>query len=279
MWTSKPEIPARDRDQFESHSELPGKTLVIPTRNFILGSLSHADVSQLVSASRAVHVEPGDEIYNTGEQIERLFFPVDCVVSSVALLEDGTTVEISMTGPEGIVGLAAIVGGGRSLHWTRASTSGALLRIPKASLEEAFTKHPDVQRAVLGAYRSLFTQVCQRSVCNTRHTLLQRLAVWLLMMQDRLNDESMPFTQEEIASRISVRRAGVSVAASMLQAMHGISYHRGKIVIVDRSVLETTACECYEILGYEFRSDSPGGGRATAAPSAAELMRLRLRRQ
>ncbi len=270
MWTSKPEISTKDRAQLERRVELPDRTLVIPTRNLVLGSLPHTEVSKLVSASRAVQLKTGDEIYNTGEQIDDLFFPVDCVISSVALLEDGTTVEISMTGREGIVGLSAIVGGGRAMHWTRTSVSGVALRISRISIEEAFTKSEFVQHAVLRAYRSLFTQVCQRSVCNTRHTLLQRLSVWLLMMQDRLEQETMPFTQEEIASRISVRRAGVSVAASMLQAMHAISYHRGKIVIVDREVLQATACECYDILGHEFL---PGGG--TAPRSVVEWMRLR----
>ena len=262
MWSSKREMPAKDHDQIETRFGPLDKTLVIPTRNLIIGSLPHTEVNKIVSALSPVHINAGDEIYTTDSDIEELFFPVDCIMSSLALLEDGSTVEISMTGREGIVGLPAIVGRGRALHWTRASVSGVALRIPRISIQEVFTKSEPVLHAVLRAYRNLFTQVCQRSVCNTRHTLLQRLSVWLLMVQDRLQAESIPFTQEDIASRISVRRAGVSVAASMLQAMRGISYHRGKIVIIDRGVLETTACECYEILGQEFRPDAGGGHRA-----------------
>ena len=260
----KPEISAKDQDQWETRSGLSDKNLVIPTRNLVIGSLPHTEVNKLVSALMPVHLEAGDEIYTSDNEIDDLFFPVDSVVSSLALLEDGSTVEISMTGREGIVGLSAIVGRGRALHWTRASVRGVALRIPRSSIQEIFTKSEAVQNAVLRAYRNLFTQVCQRSVCNTRHTLLQRLCVWLLMMQDRLEADSLPFTQEEIANRISVRRAGVSVAASLLQAMHGISYQRGKIVIVDRGVLETTACECYETLGQEFRPEN-GGGPATTS--------------
>ena len=250
----------KDGDQFEKHAELPDEALVIPTRNLVLASLPHADLHQIVSSSNPVRFEAGDEIYDAGDEIDQLFLPVSCVTSAAALLEDGSTVEISMTGREGIVGLSAVVGGGRALHWTRASVGGVALRIAKPSIQMAFTKSEGVQKAVLRAYRQLFTQVCQRSVCNTRHNLLQRLSVWLLMMQDRLGTEALPFTQEEIAGRISVRRAGVSVAASMLQSMHGISYHRGTILILDRDLLERTACECYGILGDEFKSETPPGG-------------------
>jgi len=76
------------------------------------------------------------------------------------------------------------------------------------------------------------------------------------MMNDRVGSFDLPFTQEDIANRISVRRAGVSVAASLLQAMHAITYNRGKIVINDRVTVEQTACECYQVLGQDFRENA-----------------------
>jgi len=250
-------MSARD-ERLEKHSEPPDRSLIIPTKNLLLAALPHQEANKLVSACHPTHFEAGDEIYIGGDEINYLYFPIDCVASSLALLEDGTTVEVSMTGREGIVGMAAVVGGGRALHWTRVSVSGNALRIPNVSIQEQFAKSESVQKAVLSAYRHLFTQVCQRSVCNTRHTLVQRLSVWLLMMQDRIDSEKLPFTQEDIAGRISVRRAGISVAAAMLSAMHAISYHRGKIVITDRDVLEKSACECYRILGWEFHAEEWG---------------------
>jgi CRP-like cAMP-binding protein len=167
-----------------------------------------------------------------------------------------------MTGREGVVGLSALVGGGRATHWTRAAASGTALRIPTPTMRGLFQTNLAISDAMLLAYRRLFTQISQRSVCNIRHSLLQRLSTWLLMVADRLGSESLPFTQEQIANQISVRRAGVSVAASMLQAMKAISYHRGTIVITDRMAIEHAACECYEILGQEFAE----GGRVESGP-------------
>jgi hypothetical protein len=73
------------------------------------------------------------------------------------------------------------------------------------------------------------------------------------MMSDRIGAVELPFTQEDIANRISVRRAGVSVAASTLQAMRAISYHRGRIMITDRPAIEGTACECYQVMAQDFQ--------------------------
>ncbi len=229
-------------------------SLVIPTHNLLLASLPSADLFRIIQASKPLRKEIGDVIYEDGDEIDYAYFPINSVISSLTLLEDGSSVEVLMTGREGLVGLPAFVGGGRALHWTRVSVAGTVLRISTVDLRREFDYSESVHNGVLRAYRLLFTQICQRSVCNSRHTLLQRLCVYLLMIQDRVGSDELPMTQEQISSRISVRRAGVSTAASMLQAMHGITTRRGKIAIIDREVLENAACECYRVLRQDFEN-------------------------
>jgi len=236
----------------EAPVDRPNHKLIIPTRNLLIASLPRVESNELVSATHAVRLKARDIIYEGGDEIEYAYFPIDSVVSSLALLEDGSTVEIAMAGREGLVGIPALIGGGRALHWTRVSGAGTALKISIAALEEQANRQEALHSAILRSYRALFTQICQRSVCNVRHSLLQRLSVWLLMMHDRLGRDELPLTQEEIASRISVRRAGVSVATTLLQSMHGIASRRGKIVILDRGTLEHAACECYEIMRKDF---------------------------
>jgi len=235
------------------------RSFLIPHHNLLIGSLPIRDTQRIVEAAKPIHLTTVDAVYEGGDEIDYLYFPIDCVISSVGILEDGSSVEISMTGREGLVGLSALIGGGRALHWTRTSVEGAALRIPTVVLKQQLEHSDALNDAIMRAYRRLFTQICQRSVCNVRHSLMQRLSLWLLMMQDRVGSKDLPFTQEDIANRISVRRAGISVAASMLQSTNVISYHRGKIVINDRSLLENSACECYKVLGQDFQED-PGGG-------------------
>jgi CRP-like cAMP-binding protein len=245
-------ITGTERDEIDQIHRRPSRSLVIPTHNLVLAALPQSDLNQIVTAAKAVELQAGDVIYENGDEIDSIYFPINSIFSAVAILEDGSTVEISMTGRDGIVGLEALIGDGRSIHWTRVSAGGVALRIPTPTLQDLFHQNAAISDATLRAYRRLFTQISQRSVCNVRHTLLQRLATWLLMVADRMNSQTLPFTQEQIANQISVRRAGVSVASSMLQSRNAISCHRGTIEILDRLAVEHAACECYEILGSEF---------------------------
>ncbi len=247
------------RDESEDSAKAASRGLVIPTHNLVLASLPPAELRKVVSDSKPVHLSQLDVIYEAGDEIEFIYFPIESVVSAISILEDGSSVEISMTGREGLVGLPALIGGGRSLHWTRVAVPGSALRVTTSALQRLFKESQPIYEATLRAYRRLFTQICQRSVCNGRHTLLQRLSVWLLMMSDRVGTGDLPFTQEDIANRISVRRAGVSVAASQLQAMKAISYHRGRIMITDRPAIERAACECYEVVAQEFQPEQADG--------------------
>ena len=47
---------------------------------------------------------------------------------------------------------------------------------------------------------------------------------------------------------LGVRRAGVTVAAGMLQKAGLIEYQHGRIKVVDRKGLEGAACACYRII-------------------------------
>lgn len=229
---------------------------IVPARNLVLDALAASELQQILSASKLIHLNQGDTIYDAGDEIDYLYFPTNSVASALALLMDGSSVEIFMTGCEGIVGVSAFVGSADAVHWTRVAVGGAALRISATIARELFKSSETLHSVGMQAYRNVVTQISQRSVCNIRHSLIQRLCVWLLMMHDRAQTDALPFTQEEIAKYISVRRAGVSVAASRLQAMHAISYHRGSLVITDRDVLEYNACECYRAMAHDFHENS-----------------------
>jgi len=66
------------------------------------------------------------------------------------------------------------------------------------------------------------------------------------------------------------RRASVTVAARRLQDEGLIHYARGRIRILDRNRLETTACECYRIVKDEFdRLLGAGRARGLTRPPGA----------
>ena len=85
---------------------------------------------------------------------------------------------------------------------------------------------------------------------------MERLCSWLLMIHDRVGTANLNLTQEMIASRVGARRAGITVAAGMLQEMGAIEYRRGRLHIVDRATLERVVCECYSQMRSEYPQDN-----------------------
>ena len=195
-------------------------------------------------------------LYESGDQIDLIYFPLDAVVSTLAIMEDGTTLETSMVGRESLVGISTILGTGLSKQWVWVTVGGNAIQLDARLLEKIFVHNEVTLKLLLRSYRSLVMQVSQRCVCNTRHTILERLCCWLLMIHDRVGGANLRLTQEMIASRVGARRAGITVAAGMLQEIHAIEYRRGQLHITDRKRLEQTACECYATMKADFSSYS-----------------------
>jgi CRP-like cAMP-binding protein len=233
----------------------PGARLVVPpSQNRLLNHLLAVDLDFLLPQLRIVKLSFNDIIYEYGDSIDDVFFPLDSIASNLAIMEDGTTIEISMVGNEGVIGLSALLGGGSARHWTRVCIGGSLARLSVSALEHTFTSKEGALTHIMRCYGALIMQVSQRAVCNARHTVLERLACWLLMIHDRVGDENLKLTQEAIASRLGARRAGITVAAGTLQSARAIEYRRGQLHIKDRMTLEQVVCECYPILKAEYEA-------------------------
>jgi CRP-like cAMP-binding protein len=194
-------------------------------------------------------------LYAQGDQVDYVYFPLDAVVSRIAIMEDGTTIETSMIGPESSVGLSTILSSRLSRQWTCVTLSGTAMQLESKFLDTICWQNKAALKALLRCYRSLIMQASQRCVCNTRHTILERLCCWLLMLQDRVGDTCLNLKQEMIASRVGSRRAGIAVAAGMLQNINAIAYPRGQLHIENREKLIAAGCECHHIMQESWSYD------------------------
>ncbi|HKG46678.1 MAG TPA: Crp/Fnr family transcriptional regulator [Pyrinomonadaceae bacterium] len=206
----------------------------------------------LLQELRVVPLTVNQVLYEQGDKIDFLYFPLDCVVSGLAIMEDGTTIETSIVGRENVVGVSTILGSGLSRQWVWVTVGGNAVQLESRFLDRLLIHNEAALKALLKCYRLIITQVSQRCVCNTRHTIMERLCCWLLMIHDRVGGSNLSLTQEMIASRVGARRAGITVAAGMLQSMKAIEYRRGQLHITAREVLEHTVCECYNIMKAEW---------------------------
>src|SRR5882724_754813 len=84
---------------------------IVNTNRLLQKLLSDASIADsLFSELKIVPFTTNQVLYEFGDQIDYLYFPLDAVVSSLAIMEDGTTIETSMIGRESLVGISAILG-------------------------------------------------------------------------------------------------------------------------------------------------------------------------
>jgi len=113
--------------------------------------------------------------------------------------------------------------------------AGLALHMSAARFRRELAARPALQQLLLRYCYVLFRQLSQTAACTHYHAIQARLARWLLMTQDRARGASLHLTQEFLSGMLGVRRVGVTQAARSLQARHLIGYHRGEIVVVNRS--------------------------------------------
>lgn len=254
----------RESSDRKQHLNLKySETVVIPSTNQLFQDLLYCDsASDLLNVARTVSLATNQVLYEKGDKIQSIYFPLNSVISNLAIMDDGNTLETSMVGREGLVGISAILGSGFHQHWSWVLISGDAIRLETRTLNRLLVGNEVALKKYLSCYRSLVTQISQRGICNARHTLLQRLCCWLLMIHDRVGGDNLRLTQELMASRVGARRAGVTVAAGLLQDMRAIEYRRGQLHILQRETLEKVACECYSIMQAEFPQTHPAETRS-----------------
>lgn len=220
--------------------------------NHILAALPPADYQRLSAHLETIELHDGQVLYKAGDRIDYVYFPFNSMVSLISNLSDGSSVEIGITGYEGMVGVSAVLGVDLSPHEVMVQLPGGAARIKVNALREEFKRGGALHDALLRYLQLLLLQTGQIAACNRLHTIAERLARWLLMSHDRCRCNDLPLTQEFLAIMLGIRRAGVTEAALILQGEEYITYRRGRVKIVDRAGLEDFTCECYRIVKAEF---------------------------
>jgi len=223
-----------------------------PLRNRLLEALPDAERAQLDANLEIVDLPLGAVVYESGATMSHVYFPIDCIVSLLYVLEDGDSAEIAVVGNEGMVGISLFMGGNSTPSRAVVQSGGTGYRMKARQLQHEFSRSGPMQHLLLRYTQALITQMAQTAVCNRHHSVDQQLCRWLLLSLDRLDSNTLTMTQELIADMLGVRRAGVTSAARKLQDEGVIEYTRGRIVVVDRDKLETLCCECYEVVRKEF---------------------------
>jgi CRP-like cAMP-binding protein len=212
------------------------------------------DIHQrLGTRMRTVDLPHGQVLQRPGETIERVYFPLTCLISITVTMTDGATSEAGIVGNREMVGVNAFMGGRETTQTEYvAQVPGLAVLVPAEPLLAEFDRNKPLRDVMLRYTQAYIAQLSQNVACNRQHDIRQRLARWLLECRDRIQSDDFRLTHEFISQMLGVRRAGISEAASALQKDGLIEYGQKAIRITDAERLKEGSCECYGVLRDEY---------------------------
>jgi CRP-like cAMP-binding protein len=204
--------------------------------NLILSRLSRADLRLLEP-----HLEPEDlpirkMLHARNKRIDHVYFPESGIASVVA--NGDHALEIGIIGREGMSGMSVIFGSKeRATHDTYVQVTGSAHRLAVGHLEEAMDASAALHKTLLLAAHDFMSQMADTALANGRHKIEERLARWLLLVDDRVDDHEIPLTHEYLAVMLGTARPGVTIALQELERRGFIIHRRGTVTIIDRDGL------------------------------------------
>lgn len=258
------QMPRKDRKRPHQRTyETAPLSLAALNENAILRNTSgdRAASLRIVRTSELVTMPVRHAVYDADEEITHVYFPIDCVLSVVTHLQDGSAIEIGTIGREGTSGLPLLMGSETSANDCYCQVPGDAIKMPVKEFRHllTFSKFRRLLDRYLQAYLNFLGQL---TACNRLHSVYERTARWLLLSHDRVKRDDIVLTQEYLAMMLGSRRSGVTIALSALQRAGYLRSDHGTIIIQDRAGLEATTCECYGVAKRQFSTLLSSGDAA-----------------
>ena len=203
----------------------------------------------LVPAQASVN----DVLYHPGDNVELVHFP--CGPSMASFLigsEDGRDVETVLVGREGAIG--GIVSQGHLPAYSRivVKFGGEFAVLRVADLEDAKKQSAPLRHFFARYADCLLAQILQATACNAIHSIEQRAAKWIVAAIERIGNDVVPFTHEELAAILGAGRSHTTRVLRSLRSQGLIETRRGSLIVNDHSALKLFSCHCNELVKMHF---------------------------
>jgi CRP-like cAMP-binding protein len=218
----------------------------------LLAALPKGSRERLFAKTQQVSLSVNDILYQTGDAITAVYFPLTCVISMMTEMRNGETIEIATVGNEGVIGIPAYLGIDLAMARGVTQVSGEARRMSVEDFKRAVRNDDDLD-TILGRYTyALLMQIARSGGCNSLHSVEERYARWLLMMHDRTNADVFAFTQEFLSRMLGVSRSRVNIVTGGLKKSGWLKHSRNQITVLDWKGLEASSCDCYRFIKEEF---------------------------
>jgi CRP-like cAMP-binding protein len=216
-------------------------------RNRILEQLPEPDYRLIVGQMEQVTPPLGEVVARPGVPPQWVHFPLSAVLSSMVVLENGSTVEGSTLGNEGMDGLYLLAEPLANPYKINVQVEGELLRVSAAVFRQILKESAAMSQLLMRYALVSIQRGAQNGACIQHHTIEERMCRWLLETAHRKGRDRFHLTQEFLSDMLGVRRQSVNLTARFLQKAGLIDYQRGELTILDRAGLEEASCECFRV--------------------------------
>lgn len=220
-------------------------------RNRLLRRLPEDSFDFLAPHLKLVELPAMKSLVQPRKPIKHVCFIESGMASMVAESADKKSVEVRHIGREGISGYPVVLGVDRTPNKTFMQVRGRGLQIET----EPFLQILDDTEMRLLLLRYVHTcelQLAYTALAAAKCSMHQRLARWVLMCHDRLENDNLPLTHDLLGMMLGVRRSGVTEQLHILEGMHAIKSTRGNIRVLDRAMLIDIAGGCYGVPEEEY---------------------------
>src|SRR6202045_2370374 len=181
--------------------------------NSLLAALPDAEWTRWLPQLERVEMPLGQVLYEAGDTLKYMYFPITSIVSLLYVMENGASAEIAVVGKEGLVGVSLFMGGESTSSRAVVQSAGMGCRLSSKAMKTEFDKAGPVLHLLLRYTQALLTQMAQTAVCNRHHSLDKQLCRWLLLSLDRLEGNQLGDDSGADCQHAGVRREGVTEKA------------------------------------------------------------------
>jgi CRP-like cAMP-binding protein len=228
------------------------KSTEAQTGNALLDKMAKADAELLKPFLEPIDLQLGEELYEAHQPLDYAYFLLSGICLIIAENGEGVRIETGLIGREGLIGIPVIHYAKKAPSTALLQAEGRALRLEASQLLSAFQSSPSLSKPLLQFAHVFSVQVAQTAISNGHNTINQRLSRWLLMCQDRADSPDFPMTHQFLSNMLAVRRAGITDALNDLEGKKAIKALRGRVVIVNRSILEEIAGGAYGVPEKEY---------------------------
>jgi CRP-like cAMP-binding protein len=216
-----------------------------PTFNRVLAALTQDHRRPWMEQLEQVELRANHELHAPGAGVQHIHFPTSALVMLTQSLALGSEAPVALVGNDGLLGMAAVLGGGLESSRAVVLHPGLAWRLPASAVCSPGADNAHVVGAAVVHLQSLTVQMSQTAFCRQHHPVEQRLCSWLLTALDRLPGHVLAMNLLELAPLLGASAEALERAAHELIVLGAIVCEPGRLVVVNRECLQTRACGCH----------------------------------